>query len=366
MRRATGAGSRVSHLPPVRLGPVRVKTQLALALDTGPRALPIVDERARGTRFLSLPVRRVLNPPAATHMPFWSLNPYVGCEFGCSYCYARKTHEWVMERHGAEPPAPSEAADPADDRRPAAWRSFEQNILVKHSAPEVLLRTLEPARLGTTSLVIGTATDPYQPAERKFLLTRRLLEALLQHRGLSIGLITKSPLVVRDLDLLAALAKRHELSVNLSLASMDAALLRRLENRTPAPHARIRALARLTQGGIHAGLLIAPILPGITDSWAQLAALMEAAKEAGARYVAGAALRLGPAARAGFLPVLAREFPELIGRYERRYGKSPRAGAEYERALSRRLRSLQEAFGFPVSEGMRRTRQLEGTGARGI
>jgi DNA repair photolyase len=330
MCRTAGQGSRVRHLPVLRVGEVWV-SQLPLPLEPAPRALPVLDERERGTRFLALPVRRVLNSPATTHMPFWSLNPYVGCEFGCSYCYARRTHEWTMER---------------TEGRKDAFSSFEHDILVKQGAPEVLLRTLDPSRIGGTTVLIGTATDPYQPAERRFLLTRRLLEALLQHRGLSLGLITKSPLVTRDLDLLTQLAQRHKLCINLSVASTDAALLRRLEARSPAPHARLRALERLTRAGIEAGLMIAPILPGITDGWASLAALMEAAKAAGARFVHGAPLRLGPAARAGFLPVLKREFPELVARYERRYGPGGHAGKDYERALQRRLRSLRAAFGF--------------------
>ena len=311
-------------------------TQLPLPLEGLPRALPVLDERERGTRFLALPVRRVLNPPAATHMPFWSLNPYVGCEFGCSYCYARKTHEWTMER-----------TEGRKDGALSAFASFEHEILVKQGAPEVLLRTLDPSRVGATTVLIGTATDPYQPAERRFRLTRRLLEALLRHRRLSLGLITKSPLIVRDLDVLTRLAAQHRLSVNISLASTDAGLLRRLEARSPAPHARLRALERLTGAGIDAGLLIAPILPGITDGWASLAALMEAAKGAGARFVHGAPLRLGPAARAGFLPVLDREFPDLVQRYRRRYGVTTNAGKEYEQALQRRLRSLRTAFGLP-------------------
>jgi DNA repair photolyase len=336
----------------MRLGALRVKgapkAQLGLELEPVPRALPVLETKARGARFLALSVGRVLNPPATTGMGFWSLNPYVGCEFGCSYCYARKTHQWTMERASAAGALPSDRPTvPPSDRR--AWEAFEHEILVKHAAPEVLLRTLEPEKLAGAELVIGTATDPYQPAERRFLLTRRLLEALLRFRGLSLGLITKSPLVTRDLDVLTRLSERHELSVNLSLASMDAALLRRLEARSPAPHARIRALERLARAGIHAGLLIAPILPGITDSWTALAALMEAARGAGARYVHGGPLRLGPAARAGFLPLLEREFPELVARYRRRYGGNINAGKEYERALARRLRTLQQAFGFAVT-----------------
>jgi DNA repair photolyase len=336
----------------VRLGPLRVKAvsraQLGFELEPAPRSLPVLEAKARGAVFRSLPVRSVLNSPATTRMGFWSLNPYVGCEFGCSYCYARRTHEWTLERASAA------GAPLPRSRGESAWQAFEQEILVKHGAPDVLLRTLDPAKLAGAELVIGTATDPYQPAERRFLLTRRLLEALLLHRGLAIGLITKSPLVTRDLDVLGKLAAQHDLSVDISLASMDAGLLRRLEARSPAPHARIRALERLARGGIHAGLRIAPILPGITDGWASLAALLEAAKGAGARYVAGGPLRLGPAARAGFLPVLRREFPDLVSRYERRYGARVHAGKDYEQALERRLRSLQEAFGFPTDGGMGR------------
>jgi DNA repair photolyase len=325
------------ELPPVRVGQVRlIREQLPLAFEESKTGLPVLDVREqRGAQFRKLPIRQVLNTPATTRMPFWSINPYVGCEFGCSYCYARKTHEWTMERAGI------------DRGTDSAHESFEHQILVKDGAPEVLLRTLDPARLGTAALVIGTATDPYQPAERKFRLTRRLLEALLLHQGLRIGITTKSPLVVRDLDLLIALSARHDLSVNISIASANAELLRRLEARSPAPHARLRALARLRQGGIESGVMIAPILPGITDDWEGLAALMEAAREAGACWAVGGALRLGPAARNGFLPVLRREFPELVARYESRYGKSHGPGKDYERALKRRIRTLQQAFGFP-------------------
>ena len=308
----------------------------------------VLDERTRGTRFLALSVRSVLNTPAATRMGFWSINPYVGCEFGCTYCYARDTHRYTMERGGAElEPMP-------------AWQAFERRILVKSGVADVLARTLDPARLGEHSLVIGTATDPYQPAERRFRLTRQVLEVLLRHRGLAVGIITKSPLVVRDLDLLRRLAERHEVTVNVSLATLDRRLARRLELRSPVPEARIRALGRLTAAGIHAGLLMAPILPGITDDRAGLDRLMGAAKEAGARYVIGSALRLGPAARHRFLPVLAREFPQLAERYARHYERREGVSGAYQRALGRRLHELQRRHGFPVEEGMRRRQQLEG------
>jgi DNA repair photolyase len=276
-------------------------------------------------------------------MSFWSLNPYVGCEFGCSYCYARDTHRWVMKR--AEERRSGEATCSTPFRL-SAQDAFERLILVKSDAASVLRRTLNPARVGSATILIGTATDPYQPAERTFGLTRQLLETLLAYRGLTVGITTKSSLVTRDIDLLVQLADRHDLHVSLSLATTDPVLLRRLEPRTPLPHARLRALAALTRAGIHAGVLLAPILPGLTDGWASLAAVMEAAKGAGARFVAGSALRLGPAARARFLPLLRREFPGIVARYERHYATSANASRAYTSALARRIRLLQEVYGF--------------------
>ncbi len=351
MRQPARPRVRLRELPPLRLGPLRVTARQLDLLPSSGTAEPrwqVLDERGRGTRFLALSVRSVLNTSATTGMGFWSINPYVGCEFGCTYCYARDTHRYAMERSGVP-------AEPLP-----AWQAFEQRILVKTGVADVLARTLDPSRLGEHSLVIGTATDPYQPAERRFRLTRRVLEVLLQHRGLALGVITKSPLVTRDIDLLGRLGERHEVTVNISLATLDRRLARRLELRSPVPEARIRALGRLTAAGIHAGLLVAPILPGITDDRAGLDRLMGAAKEAGARYVVGSALRLGPAARQRFLPMLAREFPGLAERYARHYARSEGVSAAYQRALSERLHQLQRHHGFPVEEGRRRRQQLEG------
>ena len=148
--------------------------------------------------------------------------------------------------------------------------------------------------------------------------------------------------------------------MNVSLATLDSRLARRLELRSPVPAARIRALARLSEAGIHAGILIAPIVPGVTDDSEGLGRLMVAAKEAGARYAIGSALRLGPAARHRFLPHLAREFPELAERYRRHYGDREGVSREYQEALTRRLERLQRELGFPLEEERRRRDQLEG------
>ncbi len=388
-KRGSGAGTLWAG-GKVAVGPDKSEASRAdgaRQLDLLPRfpadPLPVLDQRSRGTQFIGLEVHSVLNTPAATHMGFWSLNPYVGCEFGCMYCYARDTHRWVVERavsrKGSKAcPERSEGASEDEeiadgelsDRmgnlppyRPSALppeEAFEKEILVKSEVAEVLARTLNPAKLAGHPLVIGTATDPYQPAERRFGLTRRILEVLRSYHGLSIEIITKSPLVTRDIDLLQAISENNELSVNISLATADPRLARRLELRSPIPAARLRALRRLTAAGVHAGLIIAPIIPGITDDWTGLARLMEAAKEAGARYVIGSALRLGPAARHRFLPFLEREFPELYQRYRRHYATRDLASQSYQDALTRRLNALRQAFGFAGDEASsRRRRRLE-------
>jgi DNA repair photolyase len=348
--RVTSAGKRVSgEAGKQELSDRQIAPQFELLPRVPaypPTGLPVLDQRTRGTKFIGLSVRSVLNTPASTHMGFWSINPYVGCEFGCMYCYARDTHRWVLEREVGRSTGRAEAEE-----------AFEKEILVKSEVAEVLARTLNPARLAGQSLVIGTATDPYQPAERRFRLTRQILEVLGAYSGLSIEIITKSPLVTRDRDLLQALSRDNEVNVNISLATADPRLARRLELRSPVPAVRLRALRRLTDAGIYAGLIIAPIIPGITDDWAGLARLMEAAKEAGARYVIGSALRLGPAARHRFLPFLEREFPELYQRYRRHYASSDMSSRSYQDALNRRLDALRQAFGFAGDEASSRRRQ---------
>jgi len=320
-------------------------------LSVSPSVRPsVLEQRQRGTDFLGLQVRTVLNSPASTGMKFWSLNPYVGCEFGCSYCYARDTHRWVTERTDGRTDGTTDGSTPEDrpSVRPSVSPSdqFEHRIYVKSDIATVLQRTLEPAKVGSTPIVISTATDPYQPAERRFLLTRRVLESFRGFHGLTISITTKSSLVARDVDLLVELSRRHEVSVNFSLATVDPVLLRQLEPRTPLPHARLRALRTLSGAGIEAGVMIAPILPGLTDSWTSLANIMEAAREAGARFVVGMALRLGSVARARFLPLLHEHFPRLAPRYELHYSGRNNASREYKKALERRLRLLREAYGF--------------------
>ena len=216
----------------------------------------------------------------------------------------------------------------------------------------ILRRTLDPARINGAPIVIGTATDPYQPAERRFRITRGLLESFLPHRGLHLGIITKSPLITRDIALLVQLAERHTVRIHISLAALEGRLVQRIEARSPAPHARLRALGRLAAAGLDVGLLVAPIIPGVTDGREQLTALFRAAKDAGARRVAGEALRLGPAARRHFLPHLAREFPDLAERYDRRYGQRQSAGKDYLSALAQRLDAIRQDVGLEGGRGL--------------
>jgi DNA repair photolyase len=336
---------------------VSLGSQLSLAVDPGAgysRELTVLDQRQRGTRFLLLGARSVLNSPASTGMGFWSINPYVGCEFGCTYCYARDTHRYAVER------AERRYGEQAHAEVLPAWLAFEKRILIKTDVAERLARTLDASKLGDDSLVIGTATDPYQPAERVYRLTRKVLEVLTGFHGLRIGIISKSPLVTRDIDVLQRLSARNDVTINVSIATLDPRLARRLELRSPVPSARIRALARLSAARIHAGLLLAPIVPGVTDDREGLFRLMSAAKEAGARYVIGSALRLGPAARHRFLPHLAQEFPELAERYRNHYGNREGVTREYQEALTRRLARLQRELGFPVDEDRHRRAHLDG------
>ncbi|HVH11123.1 MAG TPA: radical SAM protein [Gemmatimonadales bacterium] len=321
------------------------------------KPLPLLDERMRGTRFVGLTPRSVLNSPAQTGVDFWSLNPYVGCEFGCTYCYARYAHRYVVER--AHDAGKLSDAEFREFRGAHGWEAFERRIFVKEDLVSALdadlrryFRSARSADRSAAPIVIGTATDPYQPAERRFRLTRAVLERLARYEGLNLGLITKSPLVARDAPVLSRIQQRNDLEVYVSLISVDAALVRKVEARSATPAARLRALERLAGAGVRVGLIVAPVLPGITDDVPHLEALFAAARSAGARFVHAGPLRLYPAVRERFLPVLDAEFPGLVERYRRAYDGRSAVPPAYATALARRVRGLQVRFGFPVNRGM--------------
>lgn len=311
-------------------------------------ALPVVGEQ-KDIRYFGTVARSVLNGPETTGMGFWSVNPYVGCAFGCAYCYARYTHRWVLDRSANEHPERDELATARDTLPP--WLAFERRIFVKQNAADVLRHTLRHgsdkhlALLSGESIVIGTATDPFQPAERRFRVTRSVLEVLADHPGLTICIITKSPLITRDIDLLKRINRHSSLSVHLSLISIDRELARKLEPRAPTPEARLRALSRLREAGIETGINVMPVLPAITDGRAALEQLVNAVADRGASYVNACALRLRSSARARYLPFIEKEFPHLAKRYWATYANDHEVSEQYAEGLRRRMRSLCEKHG---------------------
>jgi DNA repair photolyase len=322
-------------------------------------------------RYYDQPAKGVLNSPESTGMSFWSINPYVGCAFGCAYCYARYAHKYVAER---------KAAGGIDESHELTglppWLAFERRIFVKRNAAEVLRETLDgPKRKAQRAtgrarspelipqapgprpqalpshdsriskiwrgetIVIGTATDPYQPAERTFRITRSVLEVLAEEKGLSVCIITKSALATRDIDLLAALANRSKLTIHLSLITLDRELARRIEPRAPTPEARVRALERLSAAGIDVGINVMPVLPGITDRPAMLDAVVRRVKAAGASHINACALRLQSAARKRYLPFIEMEFPTLYPAYRTAYAGGYQVSDAYREGLSRFMRA---------------------------
>lgn len=313
-------------------------------------ALPVIGEQ-KDIRYYATRAKSVLNGTDVTGMGFWSINPYVGCAFGCAYCYARYAHRYVIERSVVAHPEQRLLRDAFETLPP--WLAFERQIFVKENAADVLRRTLRYGSdkhlklLHGEGIGIGTATDPYQPAERKFRVTRGILEVLAEHEGLSVWIITKSPLVTRDVDLLRRIQRHSSVSVHISLITIDRDLARRLEPRAPTPESRLRALARLREHGIETGINVMPVLPGITDRPDQLEPLVRAVAAAGASYVNACALRLRSAARQRYLPFIEQEFPELAARYRATYRRSHHAGERYREGLRRYFRKICARYGVP-------------------
>lgn len=276
----------------------------------------------RGPNYQPVTVRTVVN--RVENMPFrWSLNPYRGCTHACIYCYARGTHEYL----GFE--------DPAD---------FDREVLVKENAVEALRRQLSHPRWRREEIAIGSATDPYQSAEGRFRLTRALLEVMVEF-GNPVSITTKSPLVVRDLDLLRRLAAGPGCTVHLSVTTLDEEIWRVIEPGTPHPRRRLDALRQLRDAGVEAGVLMAPVLPGLTDRRGRLEAVVAAAAAAGARWVAPIVLRLPPGVRRWCLERLHESYPALAAAYARAY-RGVYAPSRYVAALERRVARLAAEHGI--------------------
>lgn len=276
--------------------------------------------------YFTLPSRSLLNRVVTRRdLPFeWAINPYRGCEFACKYCYARYTHEFMELRNGVD---------------------FEQKIFVKQHASQLLrqeLRQVKPSE----SIAIGTATDPYQPAERRYEVTRAILEELALHRGFSIGIVTKSNLILRDTELLRKIASQNSLFVSLTITTLDAELARILEPRAPRPDLRMDAVRQLNLAGVSTGVNCAPILPAITDARENLETLVAAAAAAKAAGVFSNTLFLKPCSAAVFLPFLDEQFPHLAATYRKRYEGRAFLPAAYTKRISELMSALKKKYGL--------------------
>ena len=280
-------------------------------------------EAKRSVQYFEIPARSILNR-TRPGMPFqWTINPYRGCEFGCKYCYARYTHEF-MEMDAFE---------------------FEDRIYAK-SASDHLLRQ-ELGRISRKDhIAIGTATDPYQPAERRFGRTRAILEVFARERGRFLGITTKSDLVLRDLELLQEVARANVLGINLTITTLNEKLARMLEPRAPRPELRLDAARRLSRAGICVSVFPNPIMPGLTDGERQLDRLAKAARDAGALSFGGGPLFLMPSAQKVFFPFLEKEFPRLAARYRGLFEKGAYLGRDYKEALQHRVRRIRDRYGL--------------------
>lgn len=282
-------------------------------------------DEGHNVEYFTIPTRSILNRCTSARMPFtWTINPYRGCEFACRYCYARYTHEFMEMRNGVD---------------------FERKIYVKQNVAWLLRRDLKKVRRGE-DIAIGTATDPYQPAERRYEVTRAILEELSRHAGLEIGMVSKSAMMLRDVELMRAIARQNRFSMHITVTTLKTDLARILEPRAPRPDLRLKAVRELRAAGVDVGVLCCPVLPGITDSPKDLEAVVAAAAEAGARSVYSNPLFLKPCSEKIFMPFLQEKFPHLVDDYRKRYGAQAFVSSAYRKRISELMRSLCRKYGL--------------------
>lgn len=289
-------------------------------------AQTIVMDEGHQVEFRPLPIRSILGHTKSKRGFGFarSINPYRGCEFGCRYCYARYTHEFM------------ELRDPD---------LFERQIFMKENAAWMLRQELRSLH-SQEAIAIGTATDPYQPIERKAKITRSLLEVLAAQKNLRIGVVTKSVLVLRDIDLFQKIAEQNRITINLTITTLDTRSARILEPRAPRPDLRIAALHRLRHAGVRAGVLCCPVMPGITDNFAALDSVAAAAREVGACFFHAEPLFLKPCSKPVFEGFIQANFPELLSSYQERYRDHAFVGAAYRKRVVQLVRAVKQKHGW--------------------
>ncbi len=281
---------------------------------------------ALDARFYEVHAKSVLNRvPERSQMPFrWTVNPYRGCAHACTYCFARPTHKYLDFDAG---------------------RDFEREIVVKVNAPEVLRVELARPAWKREHVALGTNTDPYQWVEGRYRLMEGIWAALRDAAN-PCSVLTKSPLLLRDLKLMLEIAERASFSACLSIPTLDEQAWRATEPHTPSPRARLEAVAKLNRAGIPTSVLIAPLMPGINDAPHQIEPLLELAVQAGARNIGGATLHLRGETREVFMGWLRSARPDLVARYEELYRSGAYAPREERERLSRLVTRGRSALGF--------------------
>jgi len=285
-------------------------------------------EAKRKVEYLELETRRFIGRGSGRMRSIWTLNPYRGCEFGCKYCYARYAHEFI------------ELRDPL---------LFESKIYAKHFDAASFRAEVKRLKRGAT-IWIGTATDPYQPAERRFQNTRRILEVLSDEAGLDLGITTKSDLAGRDAELLAKVEQRNLVRVHLTITTLDEALARLLEPLAPRPELRLAAVRKLTEARVPVSVLAHPVMPLINDSEQSLDAVCAAAVKNGATSFSAAPLFLKPCSQQVFFPFLAERFPHLLRRYRERFEKNAYLKGQYPEIIRERLEKIRERYNLSNPE----------------
>src|SRR5437868_8138232 len=272
--------------------------------------------------YREIEVKSALNAIKGMHFE-WNFNPFLGCAHKCSYCFARAYHARYREKN--------------------VGSDFDSNVEVRVNIADVLRRELHRHREG--SLAIGTATDPYQPIEGKYGLTRRCLEALVDE-PMPTSIVTKGPLVVRDIDVLKKLDEKTDLTVYFSVPCVDEEIVRKTDPGTAPPRQRLRALRMLREAGIDAAVLCMPVLPGISDREESLDAAARAASEAGATAFRHRPLKIDAEIQQYYYDFLATEFPVMVPRYAALYGGSAHPRKDYERQLEERVRRVRARYEF--------------------